>query len=88
MTILPFFVQPGASKTEVVGWHGDAIKVRVKAPPADGAANRELIRFLAKTLKTPKDSIKIARGQTSRRKHVAFEEMSGNTVIGRLLGSS
>ncbi|MCZ6858630.1 MAG: DUF167 family protein, partial [Gemmatimonadetes bacterium] len=47
-TAVSFYVQPRASKTEVAGRHGDAIKIRVKAPPVDGAANEEVIRFLAK----------------------------------------
>ena len=47
---LTLHVQPGASRSELAGMHGDALKVRVAAPPVDGAANRELIRFLAAQL--------------------------------------
>ena len=43
-------VQPRAKRSEVVGRHGDAIKVRLAAPPVDGAANEELVRFLAEAL--------------------------------------
>ena len=48
--ILTVHIQPRASTTECVGIHGDAIKIRVAAPPVDGAANDRLIRFLARRL--------------------------------------
>lgn len=87
MTILRFVVQPRAGKTEVVGWYGGAIKVRIKAPPVDGAANKELIRFLAKILKIRQTSIKIASGKASRKKRVAFEEMSREEIVEVLVGT-
>jgi uncharacterized protein (TIGR00251 family) len=45
-TVLTIHVQPKAKTTEVVGWHGDAAKIRVAAPPVEGAANDALVRFL------------------------------------------
>ena len=51
--ILSVHIQPKASTTECVGIHGDAIKIRVAAPPVDGAANDKLIRFLARQLSIP-----------------------------------
>ena len=85
MTTIPFYIQPRASKTEVVGFHGDAIKIRIKAPPVDGAANSELIRFLARTLKISKGSIRIAIGESSRRKHLAFETMNRDEIVEALI---
>jgi uncharacterized protein (TIGR00251 family) len=86
VTTIPFYVQPRASKTELVGFHGDAIKIRIKAPPVDGAANKELIRFLSKALGISKTSIRIATGETSRRKHVAFEDGTQKELVAKLLG--
>ena len=63
-------IQPRASRTELIGAHGGALKVRLAAPPVDGEANDELVRFLAKTLGVPKSAVTIVRGATGRRKVV------------------
>ena len=63
-------VLPGAVRSEVVGTHRDALKVRLAAPPVDGRANEELIRFLAEQFGVPKRQVEILRGTTGRRKHV------------------
>ena len=68
--ILTLHVQPGAKRTAVDGTHGDALKVRLAAPPVDGRANEELIRFLAEQFGVPKRQVEILRGTTGRRKHV------------------
>ena len=65
---LTLHVQPGASRTEVAGTHGDALKVRLAAPPVDGKANAELLRFLAETFGVPRRNVTLVRGETSRRK--------------------
>jgi uncharacterized protein (TIGR00251 family) len=67
---LVIHVQPRASRTEVAGRHGDAIKIRLRAPPVDGAANDELIRFLSERLDVPRHSVQITSGETGRRKRV------------------
>lgn len=61
---------PRARVTGVAGRHGDALKIRVAAPPMDGAANAELIRFLAERLSVPRSAVTITAGHTSRRKTV------------------
>ena len=61
-------VVPRASKTGTAGLFDDAIKLRLAAPPVDGAANRECIRFFAKALGVPKASIVISHGQAGRTK--------------------
>lgn len=71
------YVQPRASKTEVAGVHGDALKIRLTAPPVDNAANTALIDFVAGKLGIPKSNIRIAAGATSRRKVV---EIAGLTL--------
>ncbi|MEO8488102.1 MAG: DUF167 domain-containing protein [Betaproteobacteria bacterium] len=63
-------VQPGARRTEAAGAHGDAPRIRLAAPPVDGKANAELIRFLADAFGVPLRNVSIARGETSRDKVV------------------
>ena len=65
---LTLHIQPGAKKTEFAGLHGDALKIRLAAPPVDGKANEALIKFVAETLKLPKSAVTLKSGQTSRRK--------------------
>jgi len=67
------YIQPRASRTEVVGVHGDAFKLRLAAPPVDGEANDELVRFLAKLFGVSKGAVTIVRGETGRRKRVRVE---------------
>ncbi|HEU4587741.1 MAG TPA: DUF167 domain-containing protein [Gemmatimonadales bacterium] len=63
-------VQPRASRTELAGQHGDALKVRVAAPPVDGAANDALVRFLADVLGVARSAVSIEAGGTGRSKVV------------------
>lgn len=71
--ILELHVQPGASRTEFAGRHGDRIKVRIAAPAADGKANDALIAFLAAQFGVPRRNVRIAAGLKSRRKRVIIE---------------
>ena len=64
------YVQPRSSRNQVVGLHGDALKVKIKAPPVEGAANKMCITVLAKVLNLPKSAIEIVSGQASRTKRV------------------
>ena len=77
--ILTVHVQPGARKTEIIGPHGDALKIRLAAPPVDGKANTALIEFIAKRLDVPKSSICLIGGQTSRRKLLEIASPPANT---------
>ena len=65
---LTLHIQPGAKKTEVAGLYGDALKIRLAAPPVDGKANATLIGFIAERLQLAKSAISLKSGQTSRRK--------------------
>jgi uncharacterized protein len=71
--ILALHVQPGAKRTAVDGTHGDALKVRLAAPPVDGKANAELLRFLADAFDVPLRNVVLVRGETSRQKVVRVE---------------
>lgn len=76
---------PRASRTSVAGRHGDAVKIRLAAPPVDGAANDELVRFLADLLRLPKTSITILAGHGGRRKTIAITGITTDAVL-RALG--
>ncbi len=71
--VLTLHVQPGAKRTEAVGAHGDALKIRLAAPPVDGKANAELLRFLAAAFGVPRRAVTLLRGETTRQKTVRIE---------------
>ena len=83
--LLDLLVSPGAQRSEVVGILGDRIKIKVKAPPEDGAANREVVRLLASSLDLSPRDIWLARGTSSRQKTVAISE-SVSVDMARLRG--
>ncbi len=64
---------PRARATALAGRHGDALKIRLAAPPVDGAANEELVRFLAETLGVPRRAVTITAGLARRRKTVKID---------------
>jgi uncharacterized protein (TIGR00251 family) len=81
------YVQPRSSRNHVVGLHGDALKVKIKAPPVEGAANKMCIVVLAKALRVPKSAIEIVSGQASRTKRVKVrgeKDRDPRAEIGRL----
>ena len=78
-------VVPRAKTTEVVGRHGDAIRIRLAAPPVDGAANEELVRFLAERLDVPRGAVAIVRGASARRKTVAIDGVTTAAAVQVLL---
>ncbi len=63
-------VVPRASKSEIVGALDGWLKVKLKSPPVDGAANQELIKILAKFFDVPKSAVEILKGQTSKTKRI------------------
>ena len=74
-------VQPRASRTEIIGEHAGAIKLRVAAPPVDGKANEECRRYLAKLLKVGATSVEIISGDSSRDKVIRVSNISARRVI-------
>ncbi len=78
------WVVPGASRTLVAGGHGDAVKIRVSAPPEDGRANRAVVDTLERLLGA---SCRIESGMSSRRKQVVVTDMTpGEVAAGLGLG--
>jgi len=71
--ILELHVQPGASRSEFAGKHGERIKVRLAAPAQEGRANAALVEFLAQYYKVPRRNVRIESGLKSRRKRVVIE---------------
>lgn len=74
------YVQPRASKTAVVGMHDGCIKIRLAAPPVDGAANAALIEFVAEQVAVAKSRVRITAGLTSRRKTVEVDGVSATQL--------
>ena len=74
-------VQPRASRSEVGGVHGDALRVRVSAPPVDGAANEAVIELLAKVFAVGRRDVMILAGESSRSKVVAIEGLTKAAVL-------
>jgi uncharacterized protein (TIGR00251 family) len=68
--VLTLHVQPGARRTEVAGTHGDALRIRLAAPPVEGRANAALRHYLAGVFGVPQRAVTLLRGETSRQKTV------------------
>lgn len=66
--VLTLHVQPGAKKTQVIGPHGDALKIKLAAPPIEGRANDALRRFIADTFDVPLRNVEFKQGEQSRHK--------------------
>lgn len=86
--VLKLHVQPGAKKTEVLGEHGDALKVRLAAPPADGKANHCLIKFIAEQLGVNRNSVTLISGATARAKRLRVTDVDAATVRTQLKPAS
>jgi uncharacterized protein len=69
--ILEVHVQPGASRTEIAGVHGERLKIRVAAAPAEGRANEALLRFIAEKCGVPRRCVTLEGGAGSRIKRIA-----------------
>lgn len=83
-TSIRIYVQPRASKTEISGMHDGALRIRLAAPPVNGAANEALVAFIAETLDIAKSRVRVVSGLGSRRKVVRIEGMSEGAVAAAL----
>lgn len=82
--LLSVRVQPGASKDEIVGIQGNNIKIRISAPPQDGKANDQLIKFLARNFGVAKSRIQLLSGESGREKRIRITSPDKDKVT-RLL---
>lgn len=82
--ILALHIQPGAKQTAVAGPHGDALKIRLAAPPVDGKANTALLEFIAAKVGAGRTAVELLSGQTSRAKRVRIRNITAPTVLAAL----
>jgi uncharacterized protein len=78
-------VQPRASKDEVVGEMGGALKVRLRAPAVEDRANEALVEYLARLLKTPKSAVRLLSGERSRTKRIEIRGVTRQQIVALLL---
>lgn len=86
MAILRVHVIPNARSDCVVGEHGGAIKIKLRAPAIEGKANAALVRFLADQIKLPRHAVVLHRGHNSRHKSIRIDGLSQEDVCNRLRG--
>jgi hypothetical protein len=80
-------VQPRSKKPGIDGTHGDALRVRVQAPPVDGAANEAVVAVIAAALGVPARAVHIAAGQSGRQKLVDVDGVDAAAALSRLLAT-
>ena len=85
--VLNLRIVPRAAKNAIQGEHGDALKIRLCAPPVDGAANAALVEFLAETFDLPRARVQLLSGQTSRHKRVLLAGVAAAAAQTRLNGA-
>lgn len=73
-------VVPGSSRDEIVGWLGDALKIKVMAPPENGRANEAVVDMLAERLGLPADAVAVASGHSSASKTITINGMDDEAI--------
>lgn len=71
--VIRLYIQPKASRDQIVGLHGDELKIAITAPPVDGKANGHLTKYLAKQFRVAKGQVVIEKGELGRHKQVRIE---------------
>jgi uncharacterized protein len=77
-------IVPRASKSEIVDELDGALKIRISAPPVDGAANKELIKVLSKYFGVSKSDIEIVSGETSKMKQIRIDNLTSDAFLAKL----
>ena len=83
--VVPVYVKPRASRSQIMGLHGGSIKIALAAAPVDGEANVELIKFLTKATGYPRRSLELVSGMKGRRKRVRFCGADKQHLVARLV---
>lgn len=78
--VLAIHVQPGAKRSEAAGEHGEALKIRLAAPPVDGKANAALVAFVAHRLDVPRSQVELIGGAASRQKRLRVTGVSPEAI--------
>ena len=78
---LTIYVVPRSSRSEIIGIYNDSLKIKLKAPPVDNAANDELVSFLAEKLKIPKGDIEIVKGHRQKKKIVSIKGYDSLNIV-------
>ena len=86
--VLRLRVVPNAKRSEVIGVHGDAIKVKVQAPAMDGKANDALVDFLAEKIGVSRRAVQLIAGEKSRDKTISIADLDVEEARRRLLGEA
>ncbi|PSW04663.1 DUF167 family protein YggU [Photobacterium lipolyticum] len=71
--VIRLYIQPKASRDQIVGLHGDELKIAITAPPVDGKANAHLVKYLAKQFRVAKGQVIVEKGELGRHKQVRIE---------------
>ncbi len=79
--VLSIHATPRAAKNQIQGLHGEALKIRLQAPPVDGKANDTLLEFLAGVLNVPRRQVTLLSGQTSRQKRVSVKGITATQAM-------
>ena len=82
--IIAIRVYPNASRSEIMGWVGDVLRINIAAIPEKGKANKELVNFLSDKLSMRKDQVSIAKGHASRNKTIIIDGLSQTEVAERI----
>src|SRR4051812_36683159 len=82
--VIAVHAQPGAGRTELVGRHGDALKVRVAVPPTQGRANDEITKLLAESLGVPAKAVSLTSGASDRAKRFTVADLDLDTALDAL----
>lgn len=80
--LISVIILPRSSKSEIVGIYNDCLKIKLKSPPVDNAANEELVRFLSEKLKMPKRNIEIVKGHRQKRKTIEIKNINESLLMG------
>jgi hypothetical protein len=86
-TVVALHIQPRASRNEIVGLQGGALKVRLTSPPVEGAANKLCCEFIAKLCGVAKSKVSIRSGERSRQKRLLISDLRPEAVQAALVGA-